>query len=424
MRPVGVEQVVIATRGDIFQHGEDAGAGMARWKLAIISTHPIQYHSHWFRALAARPELDVTVFYCYHASATDQAQAGFGVEFDWDIPLLEAYRYSFLNGTRNKPGGFFALEAPRLAEMLARERYDAVLINGWHYKAAWQTIFACWKLGIPVMVRGDSQLSSPRNLLKRFLKYPAYRCFIPRFDACLAVGTRSRDYYHHYGAAAERVFLVPHAIQNDLFQYAAHRAESRRAELRREWGLPEQKTVFLFAGKFIEKKRPMDFLRAIEAAFHEEPSIAALMVGDGPLRAACEHLVNSRKLPVRFTGFLNQSRMVEAYVAADCLVLPSDGRETWGLVVNEAMSCSRPAIVSDAVGCAPDLVRDGHTGAVFPLANVKALCRILVAFARNPARLRVLGERARAGLRSYSLEAAVQGVVDAVEAVTRSRRTR
>jgi glycosyltransferase involved in cell wall biosynthesis len=331
-----------------------------------------------------------------------------------------------LNGAGPKLGSFFALKAPHIADVLVRKECDAVLINGWHYKAAWQTILACWRLGIPVMVRGDSQLPSPRSRLrsKRLSKYPAYRCFIPRFDACLAVGARSRDYYLHYGAAPERVFLVPHAIEDNLFQHAAHRAQSRREELRRQWGLREQETVFLFAGKFIEKKRPMDFLRAIEATWHEVPNVAGLMVGDGPLRSACEQLADSHKLPVHFAGFLNQSRMVEAYAAADCLVLPSDGRETWGLVVNEAMSCSRPAIVSEAVGCAPDLVRDGRTGAVFPLGDVGALSKILLAFARDPARVRSMGERARAGLQSYSLEAAVQGVVDAVEAVTQRRWTR
>jgi glycosyltransferase involved in cell wall biosynthesis len=113
---------------------------------------------------------------------------------------------------------------------------------------------------------------------------------------------------------------------------------------------------------------------------------------------------------------------VDAYVAADCLVLPS--RETWGLVVNEAMSCARPAVVSDAVGCAPDLVRDGRSGAVFPLGDVEALSHILVALARDPARVQAMGECARAGLPPYSLDAAVRGLIDAVEAVTLSRRVK
>jgi len=396
---------------------------MTPTRLAILSTHPIQYHAHWFRALAAHPDLDLSVFYCYQAGPADQARAGFGVEFDWDIPLLEGYRYGFLNGARNKPGGFFALEAPDIARTLARENCDAVLINGWHYKAAWQTIIACRKLRIPVIVRGDSQLASRRGPLKRFLKYPLYRLFIPRLDACLAVGTRSRDYYLHYGARPERVFLVPHTIENDFFQRAAQNVQPRRHLLRQHWGLQDRQVVFLFVGKLVAIKRPMDFLLAIEAAAEKEPLVAGLMVGDGPLRLACERFVSIRKLPVRFAGFLNQRQMVEAYVAGDCLVLPSDG-ETWGLVVNEAMSCSRPAVVSDTVGCAIDLVRDGLSGAVFPRGDVEALSRILVALARDPDRLRAMGESARAGLQPYGLDAAVRGVVHAVEAVTSKGRTK
>jgi len=421
-----VETVLNLTQMDTGCGSQDARqpSGTTRTKLAILSTHPIQYHAHWFRALAARPELDLSVIYCYRGSPADQAQAGFGVEFEWDIPLFEGYRYTFLNVAIGKPGKFFALRAAGITQMLAEGNFGAVLVNGWYYLAAWQSILACWKMRIPVMARGDSQLVSPHAGLRRPLKYPVYRCFIPRFDACLAVGTRSRDYYLHYGARPQRIFHVPHAIQDDLFGRAAAKAQLRRTKLRQEWGLQDGQTVFVFAGKFIEKKRPMDFLQAILAAAKQEAMVAGLMVGDGPLRAACEEFVMRHKLPVRFAGFLNQSRMVDAYVAADCLVLPSDGRETWGLVVNEAMSCARPAIVSDAVGCAPDLIRDGLTGAISRLGDVEGLSRILLAFARSPERLHLMGERARAGLQAFSDAAAVQGVVDAVEAVTMSRRTR
>ena len=385
-------------------------------KLAIVSTHPIQYHAHWFRALAARPEIDLHVFYSYYASPAGQSRAGFGVEFDWDIPLLEGYRYTFLNGAAKKPKGVLALSSSGLSQIIAAGDHDVVLINGWHYRAAWEAIFACWKARLPVMVRGDSQLASPRGYLKQLAKYPVYRFFIPRLDACLAVGTRSRDYYLHYGAAPERIFQVPHTIEDSLFGRAAAEVQRQRNSLRQQWGLQDRQTVFLYAGKFIEKKRPMDFLRAIEAAFGQEPTIAGLMVGDGPLRADCERFVSSRHLPVYFTGFLNQSRIMEAYVAAECLVLPSD--ETWGLVVNEAMSCSRPVLVSDVVGCAPDLVRNGETGAIFPLGDLEALADVIVKLARNPEHLHAMGESARRWLRPYSLEAAVQGVVDAVKAVT------
>ena len=81
--------------------------------------------------------------------------------------------------------------------------------------------------------------------------------------------------------------------------------------------------VFMFSGKFISNKRPMDFVCAIEQSVRRNARIQSLMVGDGPLRAGCESLVQERRVPIRFTGFLNQSEIIKAYVASDALVLPS-----------------------------------------------------------------------------------------------------
>ena len=77
---------------------------VSKYNLAILSTHPIQYHAPWFRGLAARPDLDVHVYFCHKATPQEQARAGFGVEFDWDVDLLAGYPHSFLKNIA-KPGG-------------------------------------------------------------------------------------------------------------------------------------------------------------------------------------------------------------------------------------------------------------------------------------------------------------------------------
>ena len=135
------------------------------------------------------------------------------------------------------------------------------------------------------------------------------------------------------------------------------------------------------------------------------------MVGDGPLRAECEKLVRDSKVRIRFAGFLNQSVITTAYVVADVLVLPSDGGETWGLVVNEAMACGRPCIVSDKVGCGPDLIADDETGAVFPLGDVEALAEAMRRVAGDARALAAMGASARERVAGHSVSAAVNGVV-------------
>ena len=350
-----------------------------RTRLAIIASHPIQYQTPWFRALAETPGVDLEVFFGHQATAAQQAGAGFGVPFEWDIPLLDGYSHSFLRNVAAAPSlaSFRGIDTPEIADVVARGHFDALIVHGWQFKNAWQAIVACWRTGTPVMVRGDSHLHSPRAAATKIAKWPLYRAFMPRFDACLAAGTWSRDYFLHYGAPAGRVFVVPHVIDLDRFGAEAARLRPLRHELRRKWALDESAVVALFVGKFLERKRPMDFIAAVERVSSVNRRVMGLMVGDGPLRAACETRVVQRQVPIRFAGFLNQAEIVQAYVAADVLVLPSDGRETWGLVVNEAMAVGCPAIVTDAVGCGPDLVDPGRTGARVPLGDVEGLARAI-----------------------------------------------
>jgi glycosyltransferase involved in cell wall biosynthesis len=397
---------------------------MSRKRLAVLSTHPIQYHAPWFRALAAHPDLELEVLFCHQATQSEQAGAGFGVDFDWDVPLLDGYSSRFLKNVSSNPtiGEFAGLDTPEVKELIRRERYDAVIVNGWHFKSAWQAFRACWKTGTPVMARGDSTLYNSRTRLKKVLKWPYYRWFIPKLDACLAVGKWSREYYLHYGARADRVFQVPHVIDEELFRRESERLEPQRSEIRKAWGLAEEQVVFLFAGKFIEVKRPLDFIRAVELASGRGARVAGLMAGDGPLRATCEEYVSQHQVPVSFTGFLNQSQIARSYIASDALVL-SSGSETWGMVVNEAMACGRPCIVSDHVGCAPDMVIREETGNVFPAGDTEALAELLARYAKERERLRAMGQRAREILaQQFSVKAAVDGTLRAIEAVSERER--
>lgn len=385
-------------------------------KIAVLATHPIQYQAPWFRALDSHAEIDAEVWYCHNATPSEQGAAGFGINFDWDVSLLEGYKYRFLKNVAEEPtvAIFRGLNTPEVGDLVKHGRYDAIIVHGWHYRSAWQTMRACWKFGTPVMVRSDSHLRTERGFTKPVAKWPLYRWFIPKLDACLAAGEWSKDYFLHYGARSERVFIVPHCVDTNYFRSAAAQLEVHRLELRESWDIDKDAVVFLFVGKFIEKKRPMDFIRSIERAAGDRNSIIGLMVGDGPLRADCEGYVEDRKVPVRFTGFLNQTQIVTSYVAADALVLPSDGGETWGMVVNEAMTCGLPCLVSSEVGCGPDLIASHETGAVFPLGDIGALADHLKALASDRTLLSRLGRNAQQKSSTFSVHASAKSIVEAV----------
>jgi glycosyltransferase involved in cell wall biosynthesis len=390
-----------------------------RYRLAIVTTHPIQYNAQWYRQLAAHPELDSHVYYCHQATPQEQANAGFGVEFNWDVPLLTGYPHTFLRNVAKAPGleRFAGLDTPDIREIIASRRYEAVMVNGWNHKSAWQAIWACWKSGVKILVRSDTHLHAERTLMTRAVKSLVYPRFIPRLNGCLAVGQWSREYFLRYGARPDRVFVIPHIVDEVALKKEAERLRPLRSELRQKWGLNPEAIVFSFVGKFIAKKHPMDFVRALDQAARRNPAIQGLMVGDGPLRTACETFAQRHGTPLRFAGFLNQSQIATAYIACDALVLPSDGDETWGLVVNEAMTCGRPCIASDRVGCGPDLVVPGQTGTIFALGDVDALADAMVDMAKDPGRLSYMGAEASRIIRNYAVPVAVEEMVQCLATI-------
>lgn len=392
-------------------------------RLGILATHPIQYYVPWYRALDRA--VDLRVFYCQRQTPEGQAAAGFGVPFAWDIPLLEGYRHRFLTNQAREPdvSSFFGCDTPEVSQIICQQRFDAFIVQGWATKSFWQAMMACWRSGTPLLVRGDSQLASSRHAIWQVAKYLPYRLFIPRFDAYLIVGERAREYLLHYGASPRRMFFAPHAVDNEFFSRQADPLRRERERLRAAWGIPADAVVFLFAGKFIPKKRPADFVRAVAGASRRESRVWGLLAGDGPLRASLESLARDRGWPLSFVGFLNQTEMPQAYAASDALVLPSDGRETWGLVVNEAMASGLAVIVSDQVGCAPDLVLSGSTGETFRCGEVEELASIMSRLAGDRSSLATLGRNGRRHVQRYSVARAAEGTLAAVHSLPRRRAT-
>jgi len=395
-----------------------------KYNLGILATHPVQYYVPWYRALARYPEINLEVFYCHRQTPEGQARAGFSVPFDWDIPLLDGYKYRFLNNKAANPNvsTFFGCDTPEIMRIISDSSFDAFIVQGWYVKSLWQAIRACWDSRTPVLVRGDSQLLTQRSWINRLLKYSFFRWFIPRFDAYLVVGKRAEEYYLHYGADKNKMFFVPHCVDNDFFSSNQALLESQRENLRSDWGIPRDSFTFLFTGKLIPRKRLYDFLKALAIAHKHFPQTFGLVVGDGPLRSNLESFCRNANLPVAFIGFINQKEMPGVYTASDVLVLPSDGRETWGLVVNEALACGLPAIVSDKVGCAADLIIPGQTGEVFPCRDIEKLAEIFEAFVLKRRHLKEMGSKGRKiVIENYSVINAVEGTLGAIRAVANKK---
>ncbi len=335
-------------------------------RVGFLVSHPIQYYAPIFRELAKR--CDLTVYFAHRQTAEQQARAGFGVSFEWNIDLLSGYDSRFLENVASRPSTdrYGGCDTPGVADEIGKGKFDAFVVPGWGLRSYWQAVQACRRSCVPVLVRGDSQLGGPRSIALRVAKAAVFPRLLRRFDGFLYVGQRNREYLRRYGAAADRMFFSPACVDNEAFATAS--ADVRQRILGSD---RSERTRILFVGKLIERKRPADLVNAIARV--RSRSVEVTFAGSGVLQPALSRMAEEANVRANFLGFVNQAELPAVYAAADLLVLPSGYDETWGLVVNEAMACGIPAVVSDAVGCGPDLIEPGGTGATFPCGDVAAL---------------------------------------------------
>lgn len=380
-------------------------------RVGIVASHPVQYCVPWYRALAK--EVDLTVFYCHRQTAQGQAKAGYAVEFEWDIPLFEGYKSRWLNNVAKNPGPhFWGCDTPEVKSIIDSGKIDTVITQGWHLKSHWQTHWACWRNDIPIMVWGDSQLQSPRSLLKKIIKKAIYPRLIPKYDAYLVAGERNRDYLLHYGADKAKMFHVPRVVDNQRFTRVDKQVVNK---LVKSLELEDWSFIVLFVGRFVRWKRPIDLIKAVAKLRTTGVDAVVLFVGEGRLRKDMEGAASNYNVPVRFSGFVNQSKIPLVYHAADVLTLPSEG-ENWGVVVNEAMASGIPAVVSDQVGSAPDLIDEGETGFTFPCGDIKALGKKLLTVYKMQQEGN-FQEALKRKMEKYSVKQAVAGTLEAIDYV-------
>lgn len=381
--------------------------------LAILSTHPIQYQVPLWQALARDGRVPFEVWYLTHHAVKSSHDAEFGQAFAWDLDMLGGYPHRLLPVAPGAtPTTFRQCRVTESFETLLRQAgARAVWVQGWQVQAYWQAVWAAKRVGCEVWLRGESNDLAPVAWWKRPIKRLALGQFFRHVDRFLCIGTANRRLYQKFGVPESRLHPAPYAVDNERFARQAAEARKRRAEIRKQWGIAEGAFCVLFCGKFIPKKRPMDVVLAAGRLMQAGRKVHLLFVGSGELgaelRAACHvaydaedsnfqpSTFNSQLPPASFAGFLNQTEISQAYVAADCLVLPSDYGETWGLVANEAMASGLPCVISDRCGSSEDLgVLPAN--ARFPFADVPALASRLAALSQSvPAAATPLVDTAR-----------------------------
>jgi glycosyltransferase involved in cell wall biosynthesis len=375
------------------------------YRLAIVASHVIQYQDPFFRLLAQDSEIDLTVLYCSKAGAETYRDEDMKTTLAWDIDLLQGYSYRFL---RNLAGdgnaGYLRLINPGIVPELIRGRYDAVIFMfGWGAVTALLGMGACWITRTPFFLYGDSSFPPPERTFRAKLRAWSLRRLFARATGFMVSGKLNADYYRHYGADERTFFLLPWAVDNARFAAASPDA------LRERYGIADDAVVILFSAKLVRRKDPMTLLRAFEGMKHRGRA-ALVFMGDGEMRNELETYTREHGVEnVHFLGFINQREIPPHYATSDVFVLPSI-YEPRGAVVNEAMACGLPVIVTDRCGSIGDIVQENDNAFIYPAGDAVALRDALDTIVSDDG-LRVrMGRRSREIIADWDFARGVRGV--------------
>ncbi len=388
--------------------------------LVVIATHPIQYHAPVYRFLQQRYSIPVTAIYGSDFSVTGYHDQEFNATFAWDTDLLGGYQSVFLSRTadRTAPSAYevFVGGLDRILHQLAP---SAILLTGYSPKFYQVAIWHAYRSGCPLLFRAETtDHTRVRGLFQRVIRDQALAWLYRQCKALLYIGQHSREHYRRLGCQEERLFFSPYCVDADVFQTSEEARTRLRDPLRNEIGACSEDIVLLFSGKLVPRKQPDLLLQAVKVLPERiRVRIHVIFLGDGLMRDQLKMAAQTAPVVhVHMPGFQNQKLLSKYYHAADLLILPSYIGETWGLVVNEALHHGLPCVVSNMVGCAPDLIESGVTGEIFTAGSVSSLATTLTQ-AINLIGCASTRAQCREKVRNYTVEQAAMGIVAAYESI-------
>jgi glycosyltransferase involved in cell wall biosynthesis len=397
-----------------------------RRPLVIVETHPVQYRAPVYRSVEKRHGIPVEVIYGSDFSVAGYYDKEFRTSFAWDVDLIGGSACRFLS--RVAQGGAAsvdAVSAEGLGQELRKTGAGAVLLTGYQPSFHLSAFYQAWRSGYPILFRAETtDHAQTRNCFKVQLRDRGLRQLYSLCKRVLPIGSRSYDHYRRLGVRADKMVLSPYCVDTTPFQCGERDRDEFRTSFRRDLRIPDNHIAVLFSGKLSVRKGVHVLVDAVKSMPPQlRDKVVLLFLGDGSERGALSERCSAAPgIRTEFIGFRNQSQMSPYYHAADLMTLPSIVAETWGLVVNEALHHGLPCVVTDAVGCAPDLIESGVTGEVAAAGSSESLSAALCRAAEYP-KNEDRRNSCRTKVSRFTVETAADGIAAAYQTVAGSAGT-
>lgn len=312
----------------------------------------------------------------------------YGLDLIHEVYEQTPYEYSYIYCTEKLTGkddimlpdnsficnGSHDMRKKQIITKVTEFNPNFIIINGYVGFEQKILIKYCQKYKIKYAIESDTPLHIPSNIIKALMK----KIYLKRLlynEYCYGFpgGTLQKENFIYYGIPENKNYIMPMSVSKKRLLKEYDRLPSKE-EIKSKYSLTNKK-VFLFVGRLEKVKNVSLLINAFKDLKASYNDCALVIVGDGSQRNALKELSQNID-DIYFMGYQVYPKLIEYYKLADIFVLPSS-YESWGLVINEALTFGIPVIVSDKVGCYKDIVKDGINGYVFENNNISELLHYL-----------------------------------------------
>jgi glycosyltransferase involved in cell wall biosynthesis len=337
--------------------------------VVVVTAIKTPYRDPFWSVLSERTDIVLMVLYC-----ADQKP-----DRPWDDSTTLSFDHEVLPGwnlSRAKKQGKSQFLNPQVAKFLRNSECDVVIVGGYNHLTMLLAMAWAYKNNTPYYLMCESHLEKSRPVWKQLLKSLFLRPIIRCARGAFPTGKLASKYLQYYGITEQQLVLFPNVPDVVTISEQARSFEMSRKDFRASLNLPVDACVAIFVGRLIRSKGGQIILKSI-SELKQPNNLHLLIVGDGVERENLELQVRELKLSnrVHFCGFKQSSEIPMYLACADFLVLPST--ETWGVVVLEALASGLPVLVSDEVGCHPDVVTSPVLGQVVKKHDIDAWASVL-----------------------------------------------
>lgn len=376
-------------------------------RVVVVQPEPTPYRSPLFDRIAARDDIDLTVIY----AAETVADRDWTVEHEHDSVFLRGVR---IPGARPLIRHDYPV-TPGIVGSLRRLRPDVVVVTGWSMFASQAAIAWARRNGIPYLLLVSSHDSGPKPGWRRAVKGTVVPRVVEPAAGALVLGSLAADSLVAHGLPSERIWRFANTIDVDEWGKHADALSGHRDVIRGSLGASREDVVVLSVARLAPEKGLDTLIDAL--ALLDDARVRLVVAGSGDERETLERRASAARVTATFLGAVQWHELREIYAAADVFALLSR-HEPWGVVVNEASAMGLPLVLSDRVGAARDLVREGENGFVVPADDPAAAAEVLRPLVADGRLRRAIGDSAREVISEWGYEPSIESFVAAVRAAT------